>query len=198
MTLITLPDQARIKNVEWTLDRPAQVNRSDWTKRRQVVLQPGPSMWSATCDLVVRIGEPAMLEVEAFLVDLEGQVNSFQLPIADSPQLPAPQSVVVDGAGQSGRFLALRGGVHGQSLLRGHKITVNDQTVMLMAPLTFDATGKATATFKPSLRNSPADGDPVEVVKPYVLLSLTTSQVGWTVAPGRLYQAKQLVLEEAL
>lgn len=198
MALITLPAAARIKNIEWTLDQPAQVNRSDWTKRRQVVLQPGAALWSATCDLVVRIGEAAMLDVEAFLVDLEGQVNSFHLPIADNDQLPGPQAVVVDGAGQSGRSLAVRGGLINQRLLRGHKITVNDQTVMLMSPLIFDSNGKATATFKPSLRVSPADGASVEVVRPYVPVSLTTSQIGWTVAPGGLYQTKQLVLEEVL
>ena len=72
----------------------------------------------------------------------------------------------------------------GETLKRGHKITVNDQMVMLMAPLTFGSDGKATATFKPSLRYSPADGAAVEVVYPTVLVSLTASQVGWSVAPG--------------
>ncbi len=198
MTIITPPPAVRIQNVDWTLDRPAQVNRSDWTKRRQVVLQPGPSMWSATCDLCAVIGEPNMLEIEAFLVDLEGQVNSFRMVAVENPQSRLPLAPIVDAAGQAGRTLNLRNGIAGATLLRGHKLTVDDQMLMLMAPLTFDANGKASATFKPSLRFSPLDATPVEVVKPTVLMSLSTSQVGWSVTPGQVYQSKQLTLEEAI
>ena len=198
MAIIALPAAARIRKIEWTLDRPAQVNRSDWTKRRQVVTQPGPSIWSATADLVVKIGEANMLDVEAFLVDLEGQVNSFRLRAVETPQLAGAHGVTVDGGGQSGRALKLKGGVAGETLRRGHKLTVNDQMVMLMAPLTFDGTGRATASFKPSLRLSPLDNSFVEVVFPTVLVSLATSQVGWSVDVGQIYQAKQLQLEEAM
>ena len=197
MAIITLPSAVRIKRVDWTLDQPAQVNRSDWTKRRQVVTQPGPAIWSATADLVVAVGERAALAGEAFVIDLEGQVNSFRLAACENDQLPRGFRTVIDGDGQYGRALRLRGGPTGFTLARGHKITVNDQMVMVMADATFDADTRATVTFKPSLRLSPADGTYVECVLPTVLMSLATSSAGWSVDPGQLYQVKQLALEEA-
>lgn len=197
MAIIALPSAAGIKRVAWDLDQPAQVNRSDWTKSRQVVTGPGRSMWSGTADLVVKRGEAAMLDVEAFLVDLEGQVNKFRLRIVENPQLPGAHSVVVDGAGQSGRALGVRGGVAGETLLRGHKVTVDDQCVVLMESATFGIDGKTTLHFKPSLRLSPADGDAVEVVWPTAIVALTASSVGWSVDPGQQYQSKQLAFEEA-
>jgi hypothetical protein len=197
MTIITLPSAARIRRVEWTGEWPAQVNRSDWTKRRQVVTQPGPFMWSASCELVVKIGEADMLDIEAFLIDLEGPVNSFRLKACENAQAPAGFAPIVDGGGQSGRTIALRGGTPGVTLRRGHKFTVNDQLLVIMAPATFGLDGKATLSFKPSLRVSPADGTAVEARWPTALVSITGSQVGWSVDPGELYQAKALALEEA-
>lgn len=62
----------KLSRVEWSLDQPAQVNRSDWTKRRQVMTQPGPSLWSCTAEFVARIGELDM-------------VNSFRLGACEGP-----------------------------------------------------------------------------------------------------------------
>lgn len=197
MAIITLPPAVRIKRVEWTVDQPAQVNRSAWTKRRQVVTQPGPALITATADLVVAIGEASALAAEAFIVDLEGPVNSFRLRGSERDQAPAGSVAYVNGAGQSGRSLTLKGGPAGLTLKRGMKIGSYDQMVFLMADTTFAADGTATATFKPSLRLSPADGSPVEIRQPTVLVSLAGSSVGWSVDPGQLYQVKQLQLEEA-
>ena len=198
MANIPVPEALTIRRVEWSFDRPSQVNRSDWTKRRQVVWQPGPSLWSASAELAVRVGTDDWLEAEAFLIDLEGQINSFRLPAANAAQAPANLTPVVRGAGQSGRSLLLDAGIPGLGLKRGHKFTVNDQMVSVMAPFTFDATGRATVTFKPSLRLSPADRTLVEVRQPTVLMSLATSSIGWTEDCGEQFQAKQLQLEEAL
>ncbi len=197
MAIITLPPAVRIKRVEWTVDQPAQVNRSKWTNRRQVVTQPGPALITASADLVVAIGEANALAAEAFLIDLEGPINSFRLALAENAQLPAGSVAYVDGAGQYGRSLVLRGGPPGLTLRRGMKIGTYDQAVFVMADATFAANGSATVSFKPSLRLSPADASYVEIVKPTVLVSLAGSSAGWSVDPGQLYQVKQLQLEEA-
>ena len=197
MTIIAMPAGIRISKLDWTLDQPAQVNRSDWTKRRQVVTQPGPSLWSATVDIASRSGEANILDVEAWIVDLEGQRNSFRLPASLEAQAVG-LTPLVDGAGQTGRALNLKGGTPGATLKRGHKMTVGDQMVMLMAPVTFGSDGKAATTFKPSLRASPADGAAVEVMKPTVLVSLVASSVGWTIERGPRYQVKTLSVEEAI
>ena len=197
MAIITLPDAAVIRDIEWDIDQPAQVNRSDWTKRRQVVDQPGPALWSATANFVVSLGAAAALAGKAFLVDLEGQRNTFRLIAVEEVQAPTGLAPIVDGGGQSGRMLALRGGTAGATLLRGHMMTVNDQLLMLMAPLTFGSDGKAIASFKPSLRVSPLDATAVEVRLPTALVALTTSSVGWKVDVGQQYQLKTITVEEA-
>ncbi len=197
MAIIPVPAQLTIRRVEWTLDRPSQVNRSDWTKRRQVVTQPGPSMWSASAELAVRVGTDDWLEAEAFLIDLEGQINSFRLEAAATAQAPIGLMPVVDGAGQYGRALRLRGGIPGLGLKRGHKFTVNEQMVSVSGPFLFDQTGRATVTFKPSLRLSPLDGTAVEMRRPTVLVSLVHSSIGWTEDAGEIFQGKPVEVEEA-
>ena len=198
MAIITVPDALAIRRVEWTFDRPAQVNRSDWTKRRQVVTQPGPSLWSATAEMAVRVGTDDWLEAEAFLIDLEGQINTFRIEAASQPQTTLPLTPVVDGAGQYGRSLRLRGGIPGAGLKRGHKMTVNDQLVSISAPFGFDAAGLAIVTFKPSLRLSPQNGAPVEMRKPTVLVALVNSAIGWTEDLGEQFQGKPIQVEEAI
>ncbi|MBQ1481343.1 MULTISPECIES: hypothetical protein [Sphingomonas] len=197
MAIIAVPDALAIRRVEWTFDRPAQVNRSKWTKRRQVVQQPGPSLWSATAELAVRIGTDEWLEAEAFLIDLEGQINTFRLEAAAAPQTDLPLKPVVDGAGQYGRVLRLRGGIAGAGLKRGQKMTVNEQMVSISAAFTFDADGRANVTFKPSLRLSPQDGAVVEMIRPTVLVALANSEVGWSEDLGGRFQARPIVVEEA-
>lgn len=197
MAIIAVPDALAIRRVEWSFDRPAQVNRSGWTMRRQVVQQPGPSLWSATAELAVRCGTDEWLEAEAFLIDLEGAINTFRLEASATPQARDDLLPAVDGAGQFGRSLRLRGGIAGEGLKRGHKLTVNDQMVSVSAPFVFNAQGVATVSFKPSLRQSPPDGAAVEVRRPSVLVALSDSAVGWTEDLGSVFQAKALHLEEA-
>lgn len=87
MGIIPLPATARFaKKVSWSLDRPAQVNRSAWTGRRQVIANPWHGKWSASVELVPIIGEPAVRLWRAFLARLKGQVNSFELPATEGPQ----------------------------------------------------------------------------------------------------------------
>lgn len=198
MAIITVPDALAIRRVEWSFDRPAQVNRSRWTMRRQVVQQPGPALWSATAELAVRCGTDEWLEAEAFLIDLEGAINTFRLEASATAQARDDLAPVVNGAGQSGRSLLLRGGIPGETLKRGHKLTVNDQMVSISAPFLFGEDGSAVVSFKPSLRRSPADGSSVELRRPWVMVALTDSAIGWTEDLGSIFQAKALQLEEAL
>lgn len=197
MAIIPVPDALAIRRVEWSFDRPAQVNRSAWTNRRQVVTQPGPSLWRATAELAVRVGTEDWLEAEAFLIDLEGQINSFRFEAAAQSQTDLALTPVVDGSGQYGRVLRLRGGIPGAGLKRGHKMTVNEQMVSISEAFVFDESGRATVKFKPSLRLSPQDGAAVEMRKPTVLVSLVDSAIGWTEDLGDQFQGKPIAVEEA-
>lgn len=58
---------------------------------------------------------------------------------------------------------------------------------MLMADVVSDAAGVATIAFKPHLRFSPADGAPLEVRRPFAVMSMSDPRNGWKVGIGQNY-----------
>lgn len=191
MTVVSLPAQFRIRSIDWEIDSPSQVNRSRWSGKDQVLGEPWHSRWSASLELVTIISEVNALACEAFLVELKGRVNTFRMPAVEGPQFPAFASpLVFGGVAQGATNVSVTNMPAGQNLLKGHKLTINDQMVMLMAPGT--PTGPATLnfTFQPSLRQAASNGTPVEARTPTALVALAASARGWGVSPGQMYGIK--------
>lgn len=76
-----------LRGVSWRLRQPAQVNRSGWTGRRQVLGLPGGAVWEASGEFVTRIGQANFYELRAFLAALRGPVNTFALPAWEARQM---------------------------------------------------------------------------------------------------------------
>jgi hypothetical protein len=79
---IAFPAGAKIRRVSWSLDRPAQVNRSAYTGARRVVANPWHGKWSARVELSTIVGEGNVRPWRAFLAKLKGQINTFGLTAA--------------------------------------------------------------------------------------------------------------------
>jgi len=185
--LIPMPAAPIAANIEWTLDQPGQVNRSEFTGRRKVTILAAAPRWSAKVTMPPILGEAAALTWRAFAVDLDGVANSFRLVIVEGPQLPGITPHVV-GGGQFGHSLATGGwGAAGPKLKRGQFVTINDQPLMLTADIIADGAGNATISFKAYIRVSPVDGLQIEANEPYALVSMTDSKAGWTVGIGQKY-----------
>lgn len=188
MTTLTLPSRPRISSVEWTLTQPGQVNRSEFTGTRRVVVLATAPRWSAKVKFVQSIGEAQVKALRAFLAALQGQAGQFKLGMCENAQVSAAGgAVVVDGGGQTAYTLATRGWKVGALLGAGDFVTIGNQPLQLVAGAVADSNGKATLHFAPYLRTSPADGAVVEVVNPYAVMSLTADAAGWSVSPGQIY-----------
>lgn len=84
----------------------------------------------------------------------------------------APGAVVVDGAGQGGTSLLVRGGTPRAVIRKGWHLTViTDGIGRLLwssAEVILDGAGAGTLQFWPMLRVPPADGDTVEISEPFL------------------------------
>lgn len=193
MSIVPWPSGARVRKIEWTLDQPAQVNRSEWTGKRQITILSQAPRWRAKVELAPIIGEPAIRRWRLFLASLQGPVNSFALALTEVAQTSAgPTFATVRGAGQTGKSLNIQGLAANSIVLRaGQMIHVADTSVWQVAvvatDIVADASGFATIATAMPLRASPANGAGVELQSPKALVSLTGTSAGWSVDPGQLY-----------
>lgn len=196
MTLITMPAAPVPAEIEWTHDQPSQSNRSEFTGIRRTTILPQAARWEAKVTLPVIQGEAAFRPWRGFLAKLRGTANSFRLGATETDQIIGV-AVTATAGGQQGTFLATTGwGPAGLKLPMGSLVTIGDQLLELVDDVVAGGGGNAVLSFAVPLRVSPAAGAPIEVRRPYGVMSLKDSKPGWKVSPGQLYQV-QFDCEEA-
>ncbi len=199
MAIITVPDNEAIVIDRFDFDSPVQVNRSGWTRRSKRLDLPGGQMWYFQFHVEDIMTEEAERPWRAFLLQLKGPANKFRLPVACS-QISGSNPTVRTGAG-NGNTLPLQGLTPGSAIRTGQYLTVrlpsgHERLVMLTADLNANGSGQGTATFIPSLDETPATGAAVEATNPWALVSLPDSRNGWTISDG--ISGFQFNVEEAL
>lgn len=195
MAVITLPATPKPASAAWRLVQPAQQNISDWTGRRQV-LPSGRGWWECSISMPPIVGSTSAGTWLAFLANTAGTANTFNVPAAIAQQSALTATVLVNGAGQTGKTLATDGWPTSQTVLKaGQFVTVNSQLLQLTADATTNSSGQVTLQFAPSLRLSPADNLAVEYKNPYAVMSLT-EDTGYSVDLGAIYSL-QFQLREA-
>ena len=103
----------------------------------------------------------------------------------------SPGSPVVDGAGQSGTSLAVRGLTVGYPAKEGFWLTIYeaDGTGYLhqvVETVRADAAGEATLSIEPALRAPFADGATIELAAPTVEGFVDGGEWGWSIPVNRL------------
>lgn len=102
----------------------------------------------------------------AFLADCRGTSNAFMIgdPKARSPKGSPSGVPVVAGAGQTGYSLVTRGWTPGKSrlLLVGDFIQIGYRLYKVRDQVNSDASGDATLSIWPNLRDLPADGTVIQ------------------------------------
>lgn len=197
MAVISLPASVRIANINWALDRPAQLNRSQWTGKEQVIADPWHGRWTAEAELAPVVGEANVLAWRAFLAALKGRVNTFRLPAVEKDQA-ANDSVSVSILAAAGATTINSGGwgvSTANVMLAGQMFTLNDQLCVLTANASSNASGFADLTFQPPLRAGATVNTPIIVRKPTALVALASSTAGWSVDRGQVYGIKLNVEE---
>lgn len=179
MATITFPSPARIKAIQWSLDRPAQISVSGYTGRRKVVANPWHGKWTASVELAA-MDVAAARSWRSFLAALKGQINNFKLPASEEVAQNANSGVTVSVAGvQGATSFTITGAA--TAMLVGQMMTVNDQLLMITG-----VTG-STLTFEPPLRAAAAVGAAVETSRPYALMAMSSSTYSWSADLGPIY-----------
>jgi len=189
MAVITWPSSARIANITWSLDRPAQINRSRWSGEDQVIANPWYGRWRAEVELAPIVGEANVRAWRAFLALLKGSVNTFRLPAVEQAQYPgaSPQANGTAAAGASTLQVYNFWPFASQTIPAGTMFTVNDELKVVTADAALASNATATLSFQPPLRAAVAVGAAITVNQPTALVALTTSTAGWSVGPGQVY-----------
>lgn len=186
MTTITFPSTPRPQSMAWKLIQPTQVNISSWTGGRQV-LSSGRAWWECQYSLPPIVGTENFDSWRAFLGAAHGATNDFQVPVDPTAQSSLTNTVLVNGAGQTGRSIATDGWPNSTTVLYGGQyVTIANQLLQLTQNVTSNGSGQATLTFAQNVRAAPADNAPVEYKNPYALMYLV-DDAQWSVEAGYVY-----------
>ena len=145
---------------------------------------------------LLRLGTRHALEFVLPLMraDPDGRIWSSRLRMAklfgallpfgqDGFAIGAPGVIVVDGAGQSGMTLNVRGGTPSYAVREGQAFSIvhagRRYLHFASAQMILDGSGKAAVPIFPMLRIIPTDGDACEFGKPMIQGSLSGNEVAW-------------------
>jgi hypothetical protein len=96
----------------------------------------------------------------------------------------SPGAPLVDGAGQYGTTIALKGFTPGYAIRLGQAVSLvvggRNYLYFAAAGAVAGSDGRMPLSIFPMLRKSPADGDTVEVARPLIEGSLAGNEVAWT------------------
>lgn len=198
MSTLTFPD-IKPDSATWSITYNSKAFTSDLNNATQTAELPG-AQWKANLTFTNRDGDDAR-KLRAFLVSLKGISGRFYLTPEDAaPRGTAAGSGLVNGASQAGSSLVTDGWIAGQPLLlaAGDYFEVNGELKMITADVASDASGNATLSFDPPLRQSPADNAQIITVNPACTMKLTgNDQSQWALTSPAFY-AITIGCEEAL
>lgn len=193
MAIITLPSKFVFQSVEsFRLQRSSNTLRSRYTGQRQSIVFPF-AVWFFEGTLLEYDGIEAS-RIRSFLVQLEGQKNSFRLPV---PGYAGPITGYTGIEGSIGSLAVARASsifVSGFTataqpyLAEGDYFTIQDELKMVTQDVSIGAgLGSATINFKPALRKPAAGGTPIKLYNPTILLNAAEDNVAeWSLkAPIR-------------
>lgn len=188
MSELTVPNHDHMSLDELRLYAPAQVNRSEWTGRRKVIGGLGREVWRGNATIADITTEVDERPWRAFIFALRGPVNWFRWPLPCNTHI-GPMPVVGIGAGD-GYSLPMSGLQPNATILdAGQFMTVplpsgHARAVCLSAPLVSDVAGNAVASFEPALGEIPTTGTTIETVAPYIPMSATGNEAGFSLSDG--------------
>lgn len=149
-------------------------SESLFTRKRQTVTLSGGTgdRWEGVLE-TVPLSVADVKTMWAFLHQV-GMYGEFTIGDTDySGPVSGATTGLVQGAGQSGTSLIVDGVAAGTTILRaGEYFQVRTEFKVATADCTSNGSGVVTLVFKPALRVSPADNDPVTFNTPKLLLQL--------------------------
>jgi hypothetical protein len=204
-TLIPLPANVGFVDVSFTMtDGVAVVDSPYDPSQTQTQVWPGADFWS------VQFSLPKMTELtagywKAFMGALRGRANVFQLgdlnrltPLGVARGAPVVNGGVSGGNAVSSTQLYTRGWAASvyRQLLPGDYLQVGYRLHMAVAEADSDSSGNAIVQVWPSLRETPADGTAINLIKPIGVFRLASNQRQWHTTVDRLSQLSLKAMEQ--
>lgn len=185
MTTLNLPSSISIRTSNFGLQGNTQVHESPLSGETQRIENTG-LRWFGTFTLSAN-NRAKMAEVQAFLVKLRGQYNSFYAydPDAKTARGSAgttPGTPLVNAGSQTGTSLNIDGATASATgyLLPGDYFTVNNELKMITEQIDTNGSGEATLVFEPPLRNSPSDNATITLATPKcIMMMIDDKQAQW-------------------
>lgn len=187
--MVELPDTPAPNGATPTLLDFGLVQRPASGAALQIIDRPG-SRWQWEITYPVMKADTAR-KFTAQLSKAKRQGLRIEIPLLGIKQ-GLPGSPVVNGAGQAGTTLSVRGLTANYAFKEGYWLTIidSDDTYYLhqiSAAGVANGSGVATMSIEPALRVPFADGDMILLAKPMVE-GIVTSQATWSMNLGNLVQ----------
>lgn len=164
-------------------------------------LDRGGNRYKVAMTLPVRSGDDAR-RIVARLLAAKSEGLKVEYPLQGVYQ-GTPGNFVVDGAGQSGNTVLLRGGTPHYAAKEGFWVTIHNGTAETQGYLhnvkvqaIADASGDMEVIITPNLRIPHPDGAHVEFAAP-TIEGLVESDISWSLALGELVDSLSFTIEEA-
>jgi len=129
------------------------------------------SYWK-TCMVFRNLSGSDRSELQAFIAKLDGQTHRMRLEDygrVRNGAATSPQSVLVDGAGQTGYQIDLDGATANVTnfFKAGDYISFNNELHMVTADASSDGTGSLTVDIAPNIRKATENNDAVQIFSPF-------------------------------
>jgi hypothetical protein len=159
------------------------------------------SRWSCDVKMPPMVGEDARLWLSRLV---RGEANVVAMAIVETglpAQGPAGNDIRVDGAGQLGSTLAIKGVTPSYQIVEGKWLSVafNGRAYLYMVTedVTADAAGEAAVKIAPMLRASPPDNAVVSLNSPVIAGFVTPAGIGWSIDTANHYGLEFTIQEVA-
>lgn len=184
---LELPSVGGILSLDWGADMVRGVSESPFTYHRHVYRHAG-ERWRVTVALPSMTSEIAN-QWNSFLLALDGGFGSFRFYDVFNPE---PKGLafgdpVVDGAGQSGKTLSVRGFNPNVNsiLLAGDKLQLGNCLHQVLRDANSDELGRVTLDIFPRMRFVPEDGLTIVTSKPKGLFRMAAPNIGLVISDIR-------------
>lgn len=201
------PLQFGIASLEWAGPTATSVGRSPWSFAEVVQVFDG-EMWRGRLEIASQDAAEGR-RLAAWIAALRGRRGTFLCGLPDSPAprgsaAQTPGAPVVDGAGQTGARLDVRGLPESAEgwLLAGDYFQLGGgaqaRLFMALADVDADGDGEATIDVFPRVRAAPTDGAALILEAPEGVFRAASPATPWLIVPGPRYDGVMLDIEEVV
>jgi hypothetical protein len=188
VNLVALPSSPALRSVQFQMSDGVGIVESEFTGQVQAQQWPGKDLLSGTMTLPPLKQGDADVWI-AFLMELRGMMNAFQIgdPLKASPRGAPSGTPLIDSSQTGGnaamsQSLTTKGWTASKTnlLLPGDWIQIGYRMHRVLGAVNSDASGNATISIWPSLREVPTDGGAVITSNAKGLFRLAKNQRGWS------------------